>query len=235
MATQTSIETATKVFTQSCRNANDFDRLVQNLSDVLGPSSGLDSADVNLEDIVKLMQQYTSSPSEWERYALSDSSRAYTRNLLDKGNGMSNLLVLVWSPNRGSPIHDHSNAHCVMKVLHGKLKETLYDWPGSECTEPSTTPPRIKKETVYGENEVTYMSDEMGIHRIANPEPDNFAISLHCGLRPGQLVHTTCADQTHLVYTPPHSATHGCHIFDERTGKSSCVKQVAFSEYGLRL
>jgi len=178
MATQTYTRTTTEANASSGRN--NFDQLVQNLSDVLGPSSGLDSTDVNLEDIVKLMQQYTSNPVEWEKFALADSSRAYTRNLVDKGNGKSNLLVLVWSPHRGSPIHDHSNAHCVMKVLHGKLKETLYDWPGSDSAQGSSSPPRIKKETVYSENAVTYMSDEMGIHRIANPDPGNFAVSLHC-------------------------------------------------------
>lgn len=25
-------------------------------------------------------------------------------------------LILVWSPGKGSVIHDHANAHCVMKV-----------------------------------------------------------------------------------------------------------------------
>ena len=162
----------------SCRTR--FDQLVKNLSDVLGQSSGLDSADINPQDIVTLMEAYTSNPDEWEKFALADSSRSYTRNLVDKGNGKSNLLVLVWSPGRGSPIHDHSNAHCVMKVLHGKLKETLYDWPSSNgFAQGSTTPPRIKKETLYGEGEVTYMSDEMGIHRIENPDPEKFAVSLH--------------------------------------------------------
>ena len=69
-----------------------FDRLVQDLSDTLGPSSGLDSADVNPRDLQTLMEEYGSSPSEWARYAWSDDSRAYTRNLVDRGNGKSNLV-----------------------------------------------------------------------------------------------------------------------------------------------
>lgn len=177
-----STETATRTFigNASLIGQNRFDHLVKNLSDVLGPSSGLDSADVDHEAIVKLMEEYTSNSEEWEQFALADASRSYTRNLVDKGNGKSNLLVLVWSPGRGSPIHDHSNAHCVMKILHGKLKESLYDWPDSDIAEGSTTPPRIKRETVYSGNEVTYMSDEMGIHRIENPDSESFAVSLHC-------------------------------------------------------
>ena len=69
-----------------------FDRLVQNLSATLGPSSGLNSADVNPQDLQKFMEEYTSSTSEWAKYAWSDHSRAYTRNLVDRGNGKSNLV-----------------------------------------------------------------------------------------------------------------------------------------------
>ena len=25
-------------------------------------------------------------------------------------------LVLVWTPGKGSPIHDHASSHCIMKV-----------------------------------------------------------------------------------------------------------------------
>lgn len=170
---------------------NSFDLLVRSLSDVLGPSSGLDSEDVDVQEIVRLMSSYNSRPEEWQIYAMGDDSRSYTRNLVDKGNGKSNLLVLVWSPGKGSPIHDHANAHCVMKVLYGRLKETLYDWPegtrgeGGKCgceMDGSATPPKVRRETVYGENEVTYMSDALGIHRISNPDSERVAISLHCKL-----------------------------------------------------
>jgi cysteine dioxygenase len=71
---------------------NEFDQLVSGLSDVLGPSSGLDSAEVDPNKIIHLMEQYVSDQRHWEAYALADSSRAYTRNLVDEGNGKSNLV-----------------------------------------------------------------------------------------------------------------------------------------------
>ncbi|KMU79559.1 cysteine dioxygenase type 1 [Coccidioides immitis RMSCC 3703] len=155
-------------------------QLVQDLSDVLGPSSGLDSDDVDPMDIQRLMEGYTSNHSEWLHYALGDPSRAYTRNLVDEGNGKSNLLILVWSPGRSSPIHDHANAHCVMKILKGSLKETLYDWPDQEKTDAGEPAPmKVTRERVYGENQVTYMSDKLGLHKITNPDPNEYAISLH--------------------------------------------------------
>lgn len=69
-----------------------FEKLVQDLSATLGPSSGLDSDDVNPLDIQRLMQQYVSKSDEWAPYALGDGSRPYTRNLVDEGNGKSNLV-----------------------------------------------------------------------------------------------------------------------------------------------
>lgn len=188
-----------------------FEKLVEDLSAALGPSSGLDSEDVDPHDIERLMDKYVSDETEWGIYAMGDPSRSYTRNLVDEGNGKSNLLILVWSPGRESAVHDHANAHCVMKILKGSLKETLYSWPEEGCQAPNgqESPLQITKETVYGENQVTYMSDKLGLHRISNPDPNNYAISLH-------------------LYTPPNAATYGFSIFDERTGKSSHIKQCDF-------
>lgn len=69
-----------------------------------------------------------------------------------------------------------------MKILKGNLKETLYDWPSNNTQEGSSSPPRPKRETIYEENQVTYMSDQLGLHKISNEDPDNIAVSLHCML-----------------------------------------------------
>ncbi|KAJ5748370.1 uncharacterized protein N7511_010066 [Penicillium nucicola] len=195
-----------------------FERLVENLSAALGPSSGLDSSDVDPMEIQLLMEKYISNEEEWGSYALGDASRTYTRNLIDEGNGKSNLLILVWSPGKGSSIHDHANAHCVMKILKGKLQEDLYSWPDqAKIEEGQTSPPQLTKQTTIGENQVTYMSDKLGLHRISNPDPQEFAISLH-------------------LYTPPNAALHGFSIFDARTGKAFHIKQTNFYSYrGQRL
>ena len=61
---------------------------------------------VDENDIIALMEQYKSNEREWGMYAFADASRGYTRNLVSRGNGKSNLLVLVWTPGKGSPIHE---------------------------------------------------------------------------------------------------------------------------------
>lgn len=69
-----------------------FHGLVQDIKSILGPSSGIDSADVDDKELRSVMEDYLSNETEWERYAQADGSRPYTRNLVDKGNGKSNLV-----------------------------------------------------------------------------------------------------------------------------------------------
>ncbi|KAI9806367.1 MAG: hypothetical protein M1825_006482 [Sarcosagium campestre] len=213
-----------------------FPTLISSLSRVLGPSSGLTSSDVDLAELTALMQSYDSNPVDWASYSISDPSRGYTRNMVDRGNGKSNVLVVVWSPGkgRGSPIHDHAGAHCLMKVLKGRLTETRYAWPAQDhhdslkeddldhsqrqaCCGTRRKGMKCIGEKSYGENEVTYMSDELGLHRIWNPDQHNVAVSLH-------------------LYTPPHVATTGCAVFNETTGKASHVPEYnVYSEAGIVL
>jgi len=70
-----------------------FHQLVSELSRLLGPSSGIDSADVDPNELRRVMADYFSDEKEWKKYALADGSRSYTRNLVDKGNGKSNLVL----------------------------------------------------------------------------------------------------------------------------------------------
>ncbi|THV55177.1 hypothetical protein BGAL_0012g00150 [Botrytis galanthina] len=213
--------------TKSSSPPDSFHQLVADLSQILGPSSGLTSADVDVQQLRSLMERYISNEDEWRKYAFADLSRGYTRNLVDEGNGKSNLLILVWSPGKGSPLHDHADAHCLMKVLSGTLSETQYTFPSTSTSTSSTfspsapqpfnTPPTIIKSTTYTTNQVTYMSDDLGLHRISNPDPENVAVSLH-------------------LYTPPNAAREGCHIFDEKTGRKSHVTQSNFySVFGKRV
>lgn len=76
-----------------------FQTLVEALSDKLGPCSGINSDDVDEKELQQLMTDYVSDESEWEKYSMAQPGTAYTRNLVDKGNGKSNLVPIqftVW-------------------------------------------------------------------------------------------------------------------------------------------
>lgn len=183
---------------------NGFNDLISAINVILGPTSGLTTEGIDLDGLMKLMKEYQSNELDWGHLAMADTTRGYTRNLVDVGNGKSNLLILVWSPGKGSMIHDHADAHCLMRVLKGTLRESRFHLPEGYDSK-SPTPPNLVKDTLYHTGEVTYMSDDLGLHRISNPGED-IAVSLH-------------------LYTPPNAARCGCNVFCERTGKKSHVEQ----------
>lgn len=86
---------------------------------------------VNVEYVRYLMDSYRSDPAEWLKYAKFSKFR-YTRNLVDKGNGKFNLMVLCWGEGHGSSIHDHPQSDCVMKILAGQLNEVRFAWPEAD-------------------------------------------------------------------------------------------------------
>ncbi|KAL7552324.1 hypothetical protein ACHAWF_015557, partial [Thalassiosira exigua] len=67
------------------------------------------------------------SLGEWKKYALFDSMKNYTRNLIATDNETFTLLLLCWNPNKESPIHDHPCDGCWLRVCQGKIRETRYE------------------------------------------------------------------------------------------------------------
>lgn len=90
------------------RKRDRFDTLVLALKEALGPSSGLCSDDVDVDFLTRLMEDYDGTDGEWARYAFGDGSRGYTRNLVDEGNGKSNLVRPRWARARISMKHHGS-------------------------------------------------------------------------------------------------------------------------------
>ncbi|KAK3095441.1 hypothetical protein FSP39_014731 [Pinctada imbricata] len=163
--------------------------------------------DIDADYVKNLMSSYKSNPKEWKKFAKWDPHR-YTRNLVDSGNDKFNLMILCWNSSQGSSIHDHANAHCFMKVLDGEIQEELFEWPtGSE-----ETAMKQREKNKYHVNEVAYINDEIGLHRVENPSHSNEAVTLH-------------------LYSPPFSE---CQSFDERTGHCNKVKVTFWSKYGKR-
>ncbi|KAJ3084162.1 Cysteine dioxygenase [Rhizoclosmatium hyalinum] len=188
----------------------------------------MDQVDVN--KIQAAMEDYASNIDEWSQFRHFDVGR-YTRNLVDSGNGKFNLMILCWPEGVASPIHDHAGSHCLMKILEGGLKETRYAWP--EDKGPKSTPPTsllssitdqsvsvtegakcamdITLETPLELDQVAYIHDKIGLHRVSNPTSAP-AVSLH-------------------LYCPPYET---CKTFDERTSKCrGSGRAVFYSEGGV--
>jgi cysteine dioxygenase len=75
-----------------------------------------------------------------------------------------------------SPVHDHAEAHCLMKIIKGTLRERRWAMPQTGHEREMT----LTSDKTFKEGGVAYMSDEMGVHEIGNPSEREFAVSLHC-------------------------------------------------------
>jgi len=115
------------------------------------------------------------------------------------------LLLLCWAEGQGSSIHDHTNSHCIMKCLQGKLHETKYAWP-----EDKDAPMKVISDSDLNLNEITYINDSLGLHRVENPSHTDGAVTLH-------------------LYIPPYEY---CHTYDERTGRPQDAQVTFYSKYG---
>ncbi|KAJ3276431.1 hypothetical protein HDV01_005054 [Terramyces sp. JEL0728] len=160
-----------------------------------------DITQTDVEKLMSLMSNYKANRLDYAKYALFDAKK-YTRNLIDDGNGKYNLIALCWGPGHTSPIHNHANSHCIFKVLEGQLTETLYPSENAE----------MPKTAYYTENQVNYMHDKIGTHRVGN-DTGQPAISLH-------------------LYSPP---IEYCKIYDEKGNESLSGKTTFYSTDGVRL
>jgi len=186
-----------------------------------------DSNYVNIEMVNHIMLTYKSNPKEWQKFAKWDRYK-YTRNLVDAGNGKFNLMILCWNEGQASQIHDHADSHCFMKMLQGELSEIRYEWPKSKDVisnsdasisstddkETNLTGDELKEmgRAKMGLNDVRYINDNLGLHRVENLSHTDGAISLH-------------------LYCPPFNS---CSIFQKGSGKRIQCGVTFWSKYGVR-
>lgn len=170
----------------------------------------LSGDETEIETVREILASYKAHPKDFSKYIHFDPTK-YTRNLVSDGNGKYNLLVLCWNVGHASPIHDHSNSHCFVKMLKGTLTETLYRPPSEVEPGSSMIPTSVSHAST---NDVCYIDDMIGMHQMANESHVEGAISLH-------------------LYSPPYAE---CHIYDSRTGvKSRTGPMIFYSRGGVKL
>lgn len=148
--------------------------------------------------LMKILSKVDFRTEELNKYTYWDKERPYTRNLICTDNKNYTLLLLCWNSQRESKIHNHPCDGCYVKCVRGMLRETRYTCNAYDNT--------ITKSSVkfYSEGQVSYMCDEMGLHKIGNSDTSSGAVSLH-------------------LYTPPFKtckcwATESCKFDDAEIG-----------------
>lgn len=78
------------------------------------------------DPISTLYKRLDLKKEDWERYALFEPSKNYTRNLISTDNETFTLILMCWNSGKESPIHDHPCDGCWMRVCEGSVQEKRY-------------------------------------------------------------------------------------------------------------
>ena len=118
----------------------------------------------NINKLFPILLNYKGN--DWIKYK-KHCVKGYNRTKI-YSNTDYDLILINWSKESKSKIHDHSDNGCVFKVLEGKLCEHLY--------EPNTL--KYKQTNIFKNNELSYINDIIGYHSIENIYIQN-SYSLH--------------------------------------------------------
>ncbi|GIK16189.1 MAG: cysteine dioxygenase family protein [Phycisphaerae bacterium] len=113
----------------------------------------------------------------------------YQRNLLHAGPGY-HALVLCWRNGQRSPIHDHKDSSCAVKVLRGTATETFFDRAPNGLLIPT-------RSRSLEEGEICGSQDD-DVHQVSNLQPGGLdLVTLH-------------------IYSPPLTAMRVYSLTDSR-------------------
>ena len=72
---------------------NKFHKLVQELSGYIDTAESLAFSEIcDPNAVIQRMKQYQSYARDWARYAYRDEAQCFTRNMVDRGLGKSNIV-----------------------------------------------------------------------------------------------------------------------------------------------
>ena len=77
------------------RPVDAFHTLVQELSGYIDTAQSLAFSEIcDPNAVIQRMKQYQSYTPEWAKYAYKDEAQCFTRNMVDRGLGKSNIVCL---------------------------------------------------------------------------------------------------------------------------------------------
>lgn len=136
-----------------------------------------------------LLRDYARAHDDWREFAFFTED-CYTRNLVE-ANDAFELIILCWSSDQCSPVHNHEGQNCWMAVLEGQMEEQRYTFPtGGGIPEPGET-------SLVKAGEVAFIRDEMGLH-VVRPVAPARGVSLHLYANPIPVCNCYC-EQTGAV------------------------------------
>ncbi len=152
----------------------------------------------NLDELVEKLNSFDITAEELGENVRFHSSH-YHRNLMFENKHVQ-LLCLCWKSGQRSPIHDHADSICGVKVITGVASETVYEMTASGFIKPLST-------VDYREGVVGSQDDDT--HHIANLQgPDEDLVTLHCYSPPLKKIQTFSTNSKYSQVYEPINETH---------------------------
>jgi len=186
-----------------------LDSLAEMLRKELKHEKAAERTDETIIRISNILQSLRFNPREAESYAHWDKGH-YTRNLVSYDEKFT-ILILCWEKGQMSPIHDHAEASCWVKLLKGVMRETKFVVGDDGSLE-------VSEVTNMEKEDVAYIDDRYGVHEMGNPVDDSVTMSIH-------------------IYSPP---IKNCHVFTNNEKKQVSLVMAngaknPFVEHSLRM
>jgi len=103
----------------------------------------------------------------------------YLRITLGQNNGNSPgipYVMEIWPPGHYSPIHNHSAANAIIRVLHGSINVSLYPFL---CDQKNTVEPFATKD--FTKDDITWISSSLNqVHKLKNLDASQTCITIQC-------------------------------------------------------
>ncbi|KAL9185196.1 hypothetical protein ACHAXT_002973 [Thalassiosira profunda] len=174
-----------------------------------------DARGTNDDPVHVLFSRIDLTAGEWKKYALFDSQKNYTRNLIATDNETFTLLLLCWNAGKESPIHDHPCDGCWLRVCEGKVRETRYKMNGV------TDKMDVTYDEVYEDDAPAFIKDSMGYHKVGNPSKTVPAVTLHLYCPPFDQCriwldknHASRPSKACMCNYSEYSVKHTCEMFE---------------------
>jgi len=156
---------------------------------ISGNNFVLDSID--FPDFSKAIEYSIATPGLWCHEKLKDKSTEFDKNkpniletylriTLNENNGESPgipYVMEIWPIGHFSPVHSHSNANAVIRVLHGKINVKLFPFL---CDEEDTIEPF--NESQFVKDDITWISPTLNqVHQLTNLDKNTqTCITIQC-------------------------------------------------------
>lgn len=143
--------------------------------------------DLDFPDFSKAIEYSIKTPGKWCYEKLQEKSHefskdkpnileTYLRITLGENNGESPgipYVMEIWPVGHYSPIHNHADAHAIIRVLHGSINVSLFPFLGSDK-------PFGNKDFI--KNDITWISPNLNqTHQLKNLETNKeTCITIQC-------------------------------------------------------